>query len=107
MFRPELVNELLDAVSQGQSLKRWCAGEGRPSLRAVQHWASENWKFYASLACAREAWFYMPLEDALHEIDNAPLTREGPRLARLRARLRVRLAAMIDPRQYGSRRFGM
>lgn len=36
MFMPEVVNELLAAIAEGQSLERWCDFEGRSSLRTVQ-----------------------------------------------------------------------
>jgi hypothetical protein len=54
-FTPELEEEILTALENGEGLNAWCKGDGRPSRSTVIKWQRDNKEFNTKCARAREA----------------------------------------------------
>ncbi len=50
----KLAQEVLEWLSEGQTLASWCRGEGRPAARTVGDWKARDAGFAAAYAHARE-----------------------------------------------------
>jgi hypothetical protein len=115
--KADIKNQVVDWISEGQTLRELCRQEGMPSWKTVYQWQNEDEDFKSRFARARLIGFDVIAEEALHIADtpqegvkymNGPLgsteTREdmlGHR--KLQIETRLKLLAKWDPKRYGER----
>ncbi|WP_408871303.1 hypothetical protein [Gluconobacter oxydans] len=64
LYTPEIAEEILERLSDGESLASICEREGMPSRGAVNHWVITDHDGFASrYACAREAGLMVMADD--------------------------------------------
>lgn len=74
---PELEESIITALENGEGLRKWCKGEGRPKRSTVLKWQRENKDFQAKCAHAREAAGELAAEEH-YEIAQGCLKGEVP-----------------------------
>jgi len=102
LYTPEMADEILRRLSNGETLRRICAEEGKPAASTVSMWAinDEPPGFAERYARAR-----MLQADALAE-EAAEISDHGsgdPVRDRLRVDTRKWLASKINPARFGDR----
>lgn len=112
---PEVVQRILDGLSEGTPLTRICADADMPAPRTVREWMEQDETLSAAIARAREIGFDAIAEEAL-AIADTPV--EGKRIKRsedgteeviedmlghrkLQVETRLKLLAKWDPKRYG------
>lgn len=120
-YKPEIVDEILERVSNGESLKTICETPGMPKKTAVFRWQQQNEEFRELLARAREAFADSVFDEVIDLADDSsndhqeitdkdgnPIGRfrvNGDAIARSRLRVetRLKMAAILKPRVYSER----
>jgi hypothetical protein len=90
---------LLDAIA-GSGLSAACEAPGSPSRRTVLRWAREVPSFRSALDAAVGDYAQRLLDEAIEAADSAE-DKESAACARVKADVRLKVAAMIAPRVYG------
>lgn len=114
-FTPEILQRIVDGLSQGTPLTVICREEGMPHDSTVRNWMEADPEVSLAIARAREAGFDQIALDALAIADNSErdtiLTDKGGEVpnsewisrSRLRVETRLKLLAKWDPKRYGER----
>ncbi|MFT8365828.1 MAG: hypothetical protein ABF623_08185 [Gluconobacter cerinus] len=116
LYTPEIAEEILERLSDGESLASICGREGMPSRGAVNHWVINDHEGFASrYACAREAGLMVMADDILNISDdgqndtykdadgNEKTNQDVVQRSRLRVDSRKWLLSNLLPKQYGDR----
>lgn len=116
LYTPEIAEEILERLSDGESLASICALEGMPSRGAVHHWVLTDHEGFASrYACAREAGLMTLADDILVISDdgsndtykddegNQRTDQDVVQRSRLRVDSRKWLLSKLLPKQYGDK----
>lgn len=112
--RPDqkIVEELLDWISDGKTLRSFCRREGKPAWRTIYHWLDKDPEFLARIAHARDMGADAIAEECLEIIDTMPMTAGGdnPRLdsahvawMKNRIEARLKLLSKWNPKKYGDK----
>lgn len=112
--RPDqkIVEELLDWISDGKTLRAYCRQEGKPAWRTIYHWLDKDAEFLARIAHARDMGADAIAEECLEIIDTMPMTAGGdnPRLdsahvawMKNRIEARLKLLSKWNPKKYGDK----
>jgi hypothetical protein len=113
----EVVNRILDGLSEGTPLTIVCKPEDMPATRTVYDWMSEDADLSARIARARDAGWDKIAVDAMTIADTPQEgiehtdTPDGPRIKRgdmlghrrLQVETRLKLLAKWDPKRYGDK----
>jgi len=116
LYSPELAEDILERLADGESLKSICEREGMPSRGAVNHWVLNDHDGFASrYATAREAGLMTLADDILVISDdgsndtykdadgNDRTNTDVVQRSRLRVDSRKWILAKLMPKQYGDR----
>lgn len=119
MYAPEIADEILRRMAEGESLRSICRSEGMPNREAVRLWVLENRHGFAErYAVARELQAHALAEELLEIADdgsndwmarndpnNPGYIENGEHLQRSRLRVDARkwLTSKILPKHYGDK----
>jgi hypothetical protein len=95
----EVLNELLERISEGRPLRSVCEDEDMPSWRTVWRWLQADEDFRTRYARAREAQAHAIAEQAVIEAAAA----SDPQLGRLAFDARKWFASKVAPKVYGDK----
>lgn len=93
------VEAILDALTDGQSLRQICAGRNMPNRRTVLRWLEQHPDFAAKYARAREAQADLMDDKILEVADNC--TPETAQADRVKIGAYQWRAAKLLPKKYG------
>lgn len=108
----EIVEDLLQWIADGNTLRSYCRQEGKPAWRTIYHWLDKDPEFMARFAHARDMGADAIAEETLEIIDEFPMTTGGdsPRLDsahvqwnKNRVEQRMKLLAKWNPKKYGDK----
>ena len=114
---PEVIEELIDWIASGQTLRAFCRQKGKPAWRTVYLWLEQDTELAARFASARDLGADAIAEEAL-SIADTPLVGEtvstdarGETVRRedmlghrkLQVDTRLRLLAKWNPKKYGEK----
>lgn len=109
----DIVEELIEWISQGKTLREYCRQPGKPAWRTVYAWMAKDVDFYARFAHARELGHDAIAEETLEIIDTFPMeavSESGSRLdsghvawLKNRVEQRMKLLAKWNPKKYGDK----
>ena len=107
------VNEIIEWISHGQTLREYCRIEGNPSFKTVYNWIEKDKEFATRFAQARDVGGDVIAEEALAIIDTFPIEAVSDSGSRLdaghvawlknRAEMRLKLLAKWNPKKYGDK----
>lgn len=112
---PEMVDEILKRIAEGETLASICREEGMPGRTAFYEWLAEDRDLSERFARARDVGFDAIADEALGIADDgtrdyteSPDGRSVPdhdhiARSRLRVDTRLKLLAKWAPRKYGER----
>lgn len=110
---PEMVDEIIARVSDGEPLAQVCRSEGMPKVRTFYDWVEADEDLAARFARAREAGFDVIAYDCLDLADTEPeieTTANGTKRdsafvawKKNQVETRLKLLAKWDPKRYGER----
>lgn len=100
---PEIEEEILTRIADGETLTGICRGENMPTRRTVQNWAVSDEGFFAAIARAREAQADVYAEEIVEIADevNGETENAAVQAAKLRVDSRKWATAKLQPRKYG------
>lgn len=108
-----LVQEILDWIEDGQTLRAYCRQKGKPTWKTVYLWLAKDEDFATRYARAREAGQEAIAQETLEIIDEQPSTIVGDGGVRYdsaavawqrnRVEQRMKLLAVWNPRKYGAK----
>ena len=102
MYAPDIADEILRRMAEGESLRSICRTEGMPTRQAVRLWVVENRDGFAErYALARELQAHALADELLELADSA--TNENWQPVRLQVDTRKWLASKILPKSYGDK----
>jgi len=118
--RPALMDEIVDRVSKGETLRAICREPGKPSWSVVYQWMDEVPEFSTRFAQARARGFDAIAAECLEIADDATndfmdkrgadgdvigkqLDAEHVQRSKLRIETRLKLLAKWDPKRYGEK----
>jgi len=114
---PELVDEMLHWIAEGQTLREFCRQPGKPAWRTVYDWLEADSTLSARFARARDMGFDAIGEETL-QIADTPVageitTVEGDKITKrtedmlghrkLQVETRLKLLAKWSPKKYGDK----
>lgn len=100
---PELAQEIVDRISEGEPLAKIVRDEHMPGLVTVYDWEKAHPDFAERVARARIAGYDMIAQEALTIADESPAVSDHVQKSKLRVWTRMELLKCWDPRRYGSR----
>jgi hypothetical protein len=111
---PEMVDEILKRIAEGETLASICREDGMPGRTAFYEWLAEDRELSERFARARDVGFDAIADEALGIADDGArdYTAEEGRIvvdhdhiarSRLRVDTRLKLLAKWAPRKYGER----
>lgn len=114
IFTPEIADEIVERLSEGEPLRQICRDDRMPSWQTVYRWKADDEAFSRRIAGAREAGFDAIAEECLEIADDTDndtlLTEHGERpntewisRSKLRIETRMKLLAKWDPKRYGDK----
>jgi len=77
-FQEDVIQDLLDALGEGKSLREICSDKRMPNRETISRWAKGDDDLAANIVCAREAGYYARAEKAVEDAKaatDAPLGR--------------------------------
>ena len=118
---PELLDEIVERISNGETLRAICREEGKPSWVNVYQWMREDENFALRIARARELGADAIAEEIIYIIDDCTddviflaaddangagakpaIKHSAIKRASLRAEMRLKLLAKWQPKKYGN-----
>lgn len=110
IYSPEVVDELVSRMAEGQSLRSICLEDGMPRISAVVRWLTENADFKSRYENAKEIRAEQFAESLIELADTLPERTatgaiDGGSVQHLRLRLDARkwIIAKVLPKQYGDK----
>lgn len=110
---PVIVEEILEALRNGMTLRAYCRQPGKPHWNTVYNWVEKDEEFAGRFAQARSQGLDAIAQDTLDIIDTFPveaLSGDGKRLdsahvtwLRNRVEQRMKLLAVWDPKRFGAK----
>lgn len=98
-YTPDLAADICARLSDGESLRSICAGEGYPNRRTVERWLLQHPEFREQYALARECQAHAIAEAALEEA----LAAKDAALGRLAFDARRWFCGKVAPKIYGEK----
>lgn len=113
----DIVEEIVEWISHGKTLRDFCRQEGKPAWRTIYAWMEKDKDFYARIAHARELGHDAIAEETLEIIDTKPEraitssdTSSSDRVdaghvtwLKNRVEQRMKLLAKWNPKKYGDK----
>ncbi len=108
----KIVDELLQWIADGKTLRAYCRQDGAPAWRTIYHWLDKDPEFLARIAHARDMGADAIAEETLEIIDTMPMSAGGdnPRLdsahvawMKNRVEQRMKLLSKWNPKKYGDK----
>ena len=112
---PDIVNEIINWISHGNTLRSYCRQKNKPNWRTIYNWSEkDDGDFIARFAHARDMGADAIAEECLEIIDSPPPlcgsegnTRLDPAAAvqmqKNRVEARLKLLAKWNPKKYGEK----
>lgn len=111
---PVIVDEIIDWIEDGQTLRDYCRIPGKPSWKTVYRWMEKDEEFLTRFMRARDAGEDAIAQDTLKLIDQTPdrivsesgVSKIDPgwvQYQRNRVDQRMKLLAVWNPRKYGAK----
>lgn len=69
-YNQDLVNKILERISEGESLRRICKSDDMPNISTIIRWRSEKEDFKAQYTHAREIQAYGILDELMDIVDD-------------------------------------
>lgn len=113
--RSRVMDEVVDWIEQGKTLRDYCRQEGKPKRRTIDDWRKQDESFSARFARARDIGFDQIAEETLAIADDGSgdtyeddegierVNHDVIQRSRIRIETRLKLLAKWDPRRYGDR----
>ncbi|MCE2574830.1 terminase small subunit [Komagataeibacter sp. FNDCR2] len=103
LYTPEIAEEILERLEDGEGLSAICALEGMPSQGAVRHWVqTDHDGFAARYARARERGLEKHADEII-EIADTARDSDSASAARVRVDARKWILSKLLPKQYGDK----
>jgi hypothetical protein len=117
-YTVEMADEIVERISEGETLREICRGENAPSWKTVYRWIESNSDFATRIARARELGEDAIAQECLEIADNATndwmaqngddndgyrLNGEHVQRSKLRIDTRLKLLAKWNPKKYGDK----
>jgi hypothetical protein len=99
----KVADEIIDAISNGESLRSWCRGPGRPSFVTVYNWLAKDEQFALRFKEARARGFDAIADDCRDVAGSAPTDQLDLNWKKLRIDTALRLLGKWDPSRYGDK----
>lgn len=104
LYTPELADEILERLEEGEGLAAICDREGMPSRGAVRGWIAADYQgFSARYARARDQGLEALADEILQLSDDVPQDRDAVAKAKLQVDSRRWLLSKLLPAVYGDR----
>lgn len=100
-YSKKIRGDILERISEGESLRSICSDKGMPAKSAVMRWLTEDPEFQDQYARAREAQADTLFDEILGIVDGAK--PEDVAAARLRMDARKWMAGKLRPKKYGDK----
>jgi len=111
---PVIVNEIIDWIAHGNTLRSYCRLKNKPNWRTIYNWLEKDQDdFFARFAHARDMGADAIAEECLEIIDSPPPlcgsegnTRLDPAAVQMqknRVEARLKLLAKWNPKKYGEK----
>ena len=69
---PEMMDEIIEWISAGKTLRSFCQQPGKPTFRTVYNWQEKDTEFFARFMVARDVGHDMIAEETLEIADERP-----------------------------------
>lgn len=110
----EMMDDIIDWLSEGKTLRSFCRQPGMPAFRTVYNWCDKNEEFIARFVRARDVGHDMIAEETLELADERPesvVDNNGVskidsgyvQWQKMRIEQRLKLLAKWNPRKYGDK----
>lgn len=108
----EIVEDILQWIADGHTLRSYCRQDGKPAWRTIYHWLDKDSEFLARFAHARDMGADAIAEETLEIIDTMPMQAGGdnPRMdsahvtwMKNRVDQRMKLLSKWNPKKYGDK----
>ncbi len=104
IYTEELIAELMERYSQGESIEEICEDEHMPSSRTVHRWNSENATFAAEYARAKTAHQFARVHRVRRIIKGDPELSTGDTLRdKMLVDVEFRVLRAVDPKVWGDK----
>jgi hypothetical protein len=111
---PIIVQEILDWIEDGRTLREFCRQPGKPTFKTVYRWMEKAEEFRTRFVRARDVGEDAIAQDTLHLIDQQPdrivsdsgMSKIDPgwvQYQRNRVEQRMKLLAVWNPRKFGAK----
>jgi hypothetical protein len=111
---PIIVQEILDWIEDGRTLREYCRQADKPTFKTVYRWMEKDEEFKTRFVRARDVGEDAIAQDTLHLIDQQPdrivsesgISKIDPgwvQYQRNRVEQRMKLLAVWNPRKYGAK----
>ena len=101
--KAEIIDEIVEGLSVGTTLREMCRMPGMPSWRTVYDWINADADTASRIAHARELGYEALAEQTLDIADNTLAINEHIQKSKLRIDTRLKLLAKWSPKRYGDR----
>jgi hypothetical protein len=98
----EVINELLDRIMQGESVRKICEDDDMPDQVTIYRWLRDDEDFCQKYARAKEISSHSWVEESF-EIADAAMTRTDAEVAKVRIQARQWAASKLNPKKYGDK----
>lgn len=116
-YAPDIFDQMLDRIANGESVRQICASEGMPSLDTFYRWLREDAEKAERYARAKEQQADYYAEEIIEICDDASndwMERDGKQMldaehvarSRLRIDTRKWLMGKLKPKKYGDKQPG-
>jgi len=111
---PEMMDEIIDWISAGKTLRSFCQQPGKPTFKTVYYWQEKDTEFFTRFMAARDVGHDMIAEETLEIADERPesiVDNNGVsridsgfvQWQKTRIEQRLRLLGKWNPRKYGDK----
>lgn len=99
----ELLDKVIEGLSEGQSLRSICEARDMPGAPTILRWVEEDAEFQTRYIAARQACADVYAEQILEIADEGHKTHEQVADAKVRIDARKWVAARMNPRRWGNK----
>jgi hypothetical protein len=100
---PRVADEIIAAISNGESLRAWCRGPGRPCFTTVYDWLAKDAEFALRFKEARNRGFDAIADDCRNIASSQPTDQLDLNWKKLQIDTALRLLGKWDPNRYGDK----
>jgi hypothetical protein len=100
---PKMLEEIMDEIMSGKSLKAISKLKRMPSLTTMYRWMRDDEEFRKGYSNAVCVWSHAMILDALEIVDRPKASTTEVAADKLRYEARLKVAGMLNPKHYGDR----